>query len=132
MKTVNLQLSKQLKEAGFPQESDCKWNLPSEMRLHPNREVMKIAGELFVAAPTAEEVMDLLPQKVVVQEREALMEFYKMEKPLNHYKVCYAFKVSEPIKFIDESLADAAAKMYLYLAENHLLTETKQEKSEAV
>jgi hypothetical protein len=75
MKTTSLELSKQLKEAGFPQESfmfycqadDAGNSDPAYIDLYPNDYGM-IDGKDIVkmyAAPTAEEILDELPKEIL-------------------------------------------------------------------
>lgn len=129
MKTVSLESAKQLKEKGYPQQSSYFWwtsalrtNGKEEFYL-PNDFIVDI-GELNefdyrkdYAAPTVDEVLDLLPERI---------EGYKtlgMGKVMGEWVIGYQKIGNElqAIRTVDKSLADAAAKMWLYLKENNLL-----------
>src|SRR5689334_971699 len=85
VKTTSLRLSRQLKEAGFPQETYFVY--------YPYDEDQKLRGRYFrqstydsnydpnlwpiekaIAAPTAEEILDLMKGPVVVEYRSSLAE----------------------------------------------------------
>lgn len=107
MKTVSLELSKQLKEAGYPQESEfywtnciigykfedlaCSYALLLDELLVVNRE--KIPESDFFgsdddeleekeliqyASPTADEVLDQLPARIGTDEGQVYLEIYPL------------------------------------------------------
>jgi len=61
IKTVSLELSKQLKETGFPQETYLYWRLAGNLgwQLEVHYGLLK---DKLIAAPTAEEIFERLPE----------------------------------------------------------------------
>jgi len=139
MKTVTLETAKKLREAGFPQETHHKWIegsngqgvyfLDCDLRV-----IASHKGWDIVAAPTAEEVLDQLPAWIKMEDDEGqaylIVEKYEDENNENcNYKVKYESAYAEypePSRLIDEdlwfvTLAEAAAKMWLYLKEHKLI-----------
>lgn len=130
MKTVSLELEKLLKEKGFPQETAfylINWhqdasNEKDELKYgKPDKDLMYFT----YAAPTADEILDLLPDHI---KKDGEFYFIVIIKTPTEYGVRY--ENSGKIDYIgtdggggilEDSLADAAAKMWLYLKENNLL-----------
>ena len=136
MKTVSLGLSKQLKEAGYPQESyflyypyedeerKGKYFLQSTHDSNYMPEIWPI--QKAIASPTADEILDQLP--TVIKDKEGfplgmmILSIDGTEQRL--WKVTYQEMHSDTediIGFNGMSLADAAAKMWLYLKKEGLL-----------
>lgn len=130
MKTVSLELSKQLKEAGYPQESYFYWEKwVTEEEGYSLLHYISITewneddkNRMFTS-PTADEILDQLPISVKTNEIHFFIKLYKsgiywiisyLQKDLTEvYKNLYQTS--------SESIADAAAKMWLYLKKNNLL-----------
>lgn len=133
MKTVSLELSKQLKEAGYPQESyflwkkyrlngEIKWKLTNE---YPDD--MYPADAIF-ASPTADEVLEKLPSEI--QKDGHFYSIAISKTRINHFWVDYRYFSRHKIFHLRdyeyspiESLANAAAKIWLYLKEKGFITE---------
>lgn len=133
MKTVSLELAKSLKEKGYPQGGHFWWDfngiediwiLVCEMELPSDY----IQDSNFYA-PTADEILDLLPDYVQFEEHSLPFKL-KIHKELEEYQIVYARHrriITEKLDYQErgrcfaDSLADAAAKMWLYLKENDLL-----------
>lgn len=135
MKTVNLELSKKLKEAGYLQRARffyMKYRLNGELTWKLTDEGIDedYPVDAIFASPTADEILDVLPQRKMInghrwwwlvmptgtgtlegiwhKSGEGLQTKSKFEKEI------------ESIRFEDKSLADTAAKMYLYLKKEGL------------
>ncbi len=139
MLTVNLELSKKLKEDGYPQLASC-WYM-----LYANEEDMKETYDLEldsfkpseantddpdIAAPTADEILAKLESPIRVLEEEY---FLSIEKIDDTFTVDYVmggetvfFLHEGKARQIEKSLADAGAKMWLYLKEHGVLTTGKE------
>lgn len=120
MKTVNLQLSKELKEAGYPQEAEKWWwedNFGLEKNksrtLRDNKPHNPKNGWVYFASPTADEILEQLPENILY---EHFMPYLLIEKKLSKWTISYT-----NLEMTDISLADAAAKMWLYLKKEGLL-----------
>lgn len=125
IKTVTLQTAKKLKEAGFPQKGDYWWSNVLQDKFDLSSEQTWQCGhgkyfhvdfeneEVNIAAPTAEEVLELLPRKIA--QREWIRILRGSHDRLWHITYGHHRKVR------DESLAEASAKMWLYLKKNNLL-----------
>lgn len=75
MKTVSLELAKQLKETGFPQEAefwwvieDPDWNEEPAVK-HKSTLVNKPPRDNVIAAPTADEILDQLPPRIQFKKK---------------------------------------------------------------
>jgi hypothetical protein len=128
MKTLTLETAKKLKEAGFPQESYFVWqykydswdggtedikltNTRAEDESYQQND-SRVSYLKYFAAPTAEEVLEQLP------------EYYALHRQQNFFR-CFG---GENIHHEDgENGAEAAAKMWLYLKEHELLPERTTE-----
>lgn len=140
IKTVTLETAKKLKEAGLPQESTMWY--PKEHKLSGYRGYFVTLEksvsedaieddkylEKDIAAPTAEEVLDELP---LVLDKHCYLKVFRQDTPGNYnekyWHIAYnenrhtCGKPSQMAWQFETSLAEAAAKMYLYLAEKGLL-----------
>lgn len=131
MITVNLELSKQLKEAGYPQENHEFYWLeqvsPGRSKTYPDGMFRLVRGketslpEQFVfASPTADEILEQLPAQI----KNKRLQIDKM--PAGEFCISYIpFNASDQEEIVvfgtTPSLADAAAKMWLYLKKEGLL-----------
>ncbi len=139
MKTVSLELSKRLKEAGYPQK-DSWWSWMKYKPFQIKRDKLKdedqyfLGGEFFkgiredyFASPTADEILDQLPQHIEGKGWVRIWTGTSGESGRG-YHLGYSKILSEGGWVTIESqadsedtLADAAAKMWLYLKENELI-----------
>lgn len=119
MKTVNLELSKALKEAGYPQETEFCYYRNAEtyhFLRNPMGGKMLPMKEKTFASPTADEILDQLPD---YNERKDHLVLYKDDRP-ESVKWELSYDGNNPT-FSDDSLANACARMWLYLKKEGLL-----------
>lgn len=129
IKTTSLELSKQLKEAGFLQDTgwfyiasdtsegyELYFKCPNnEYWFNPEREaVYHLYISDIIAAPTAEEILERLPIQI---EKIGFISILKFQT----WWVGYGQGSNEYVHKDNEVLAEAAGKMYLYLEKNNLL-----------
>lgn len=121
---VSLKLAKKLKEVGFPQDSCWSWcksvGMPHNMHQKDTWNIQLDVEENepnaseIVAAPTASELMEVLP------------EYYHVSK-CNQYNLwcCFSgnkdFDSKHSVDFLADTPSDALAKMYIYLKEKKLI-----------
>lgn len=132
MTTTSLELSQQLKEAGYPQESHFWWfkQLGTEDTSDPafggyDEWVLVesaaidegyMAQDRAFASPTADEILEKLPSSIV-------NDYFWIEKKSWGYAV-HLYPHGSPDSKHEEqgkTLADAAAKCWLYLKKEGLL-----------
>lgn len=139
MNTTSLALSKQLKEAGFPQESYFWWVGDEDNHVQFNIANYDASETMdSFAAPTAEEILEHFPVYAKIPTAFKLDSWETWELRIhngnNKWYVGYVCdgKGSNHVPVIEErsadTLAEAAGKMWLFLKENGLLPEAKQEK----
>jgi hypothetical protein len=134
MKTTSLELSKKLKEAGFPQESTFTYVKDFQTREYKLASFQDpwhgavtnyyAAGRDDVdhpmfAAPTAEEILERLP----AMHKGHSLTIGRSGNGQN-WNVAYLYEnwaIDNAYGFASDNLAEAAGKMYLYLKENNLL-----------
>lgn len=140
---VSLELAKQLKAEGYPQESLFTWNVGIES-CHPNLVVTNEKGFdrtnrffHFYAAPTASEIGEQLPKRITASaklsnssSRDVPREYmlimgYNNGKYFLRYRIVEDYLGYTP-EINDDSEANARAKMYLYLKIKGLLTSPNQ------
>lgn len=131
--TTSLELSKALKEAGWKNEVEFYWYgddlyFRNEMKdfcetCEARTLGMYITERKRFTAPTAEEILEKLPKEIVNHfgdnERQGLMigrEEYGWTVYYNHCS-----NLSRCMDVEAETLADACAKMWLYLKSHNLL-----------
>lgn len=130
IKTVSKDLAVQLKEAGFPQKTVFNWYepksgpsdiLPSELVYGINSYNTEVStGWNRFAAPTAEEVLELLPEYVLDDQGDRAR--LRCGKLNGQYWLEYSCLYNILFKEVmGESLAEAAGEMYLYLKAHDLL-----------
>lgn len=136
--TVSLECAKQLREAGYPQANHEFYWIHSEhgrSRVHRTEEDSggRIASRLVVsepeilyAAPTAEEILARLPEWSEIPETMRVEIIHSPLKPSMALRegANRDGTIKWKVWFEDISLANAAAAMYCYLAENNLLPKT--------
>lgn len=148
MNTTSLELSKQLKEAGFPQESYFLWN---SRRQNGTESIQMLRREqvgvldfetqsivdLYFAAPTAEEILEQLPNYVYIVSAGGGRHGARVDYVVGenwHTRELWSIAMAKgferdtvPFEVRDKVVANALAKMWLYLKENHLLTKDSKE-----
>ncbi len=122
---VSLEWAKKLKKAGWPQAGGFYYRIYIKdigHRLHYGC-VYHILRKKFdeIAAPTAAELLQQLPVDVMIDGKEYRIEMLKRhgEKSDKYYVNLRYYR--ECIEFIADSLADAAAACFCYLAGHKLL-----------
>lgn len=116
---VSLELAKELKEVGYPQEGEFWWvefgkDLEfSEITAHKRAYNYEPPTRL-TNAPLASEIMEKLPETIKDSQRYSVM----IDKYKKGYGVNYSFM---SFHHQGDTLVDALAKMYIYLAKNNLL-----------
>lgn len=126
MKTLSLELSKQLQKAGYPQEEHFywvhefeKWWLFNEENLKGKRKTSLTLW--YYAAPTADELLDRLPKGCTV----AKSRDEDKDKQYMCYMSTSTFKRDKyyMVKNIwGETATEVLAKMWLILKENNLIS----------
>jgi hypothetical protein len=146
----SLELCKQLRDAGYPQEGSCfYWQIVEDNHnVEPkiinyyhepksgvyNSDIQCVQDvddswkEYCVAAPLASELLERLPGFIA---KDGLILGLEIKKYNGVYNVCYrwvddqdngGFEDLDAIEEVKE--VDALAKMYLYLSKNNLLEES--------
>ena len=127
--TVSLEWAKKLKEAGWLQDGAlfCWWLRIGHTEYELSPAIFLKNGEF--AAPTAEEILRRLPEAIKYPVRNAI-EYELFIRPFDdsderHWEVIYAKDIDNvdntPLHETTGTLANAAAAMYCYLADNKLL-----------
>lgn len=113
----SLELSKELKENGYPQEGLFWWNRWESPYPHHTVENKKLFKDCIIA-PTVSELGEALPKEVMSQRKIGMREQDKD-------KWCCFEKIPNRgaigLSFMADTEADARAKMWLYLKKNGLL-----------
>jgi len=132
MKTVSLELAKALKEAGFSQESDIYWVWSTDEERYVQRiknAMLYYASKdlgLNIAAPTADEILNLLPMEIVGEDGNIyILVIEKIDTLRWGIKYITDFPERTENKRLntewDMDITNAAAKMWLYLKKESLL-----------
>lgn len=117
MKTANIELSKKLSKAGFPQKSHSSWVQGQlvDSRYTPN-------GNGDCSAPTADELLDELPTRTTLTlqilkgtKKYACSYWWGIPSPLREDRVTDYHRTHA------DNPADAVGEMWLYLKEHDLL-----------
>lgn len=109
IKTVSLETAKKLKDAGFRQDTEIFFN----------------KGGKYIAAPTTDELLDELPDHIVIDNRQFggdkrnSIGTLVIGNPNYIFNVQYRPDISPCFK--NESFPEALAQMYLFLAKEGLL-----------
>lgn len=144
MKTTSLELSKQLKANGFPQNnSEFYWNEAHQNRLSngewdtvPTRLLPKhhyfgtSPKDSFFAAPTSDEILDELPRELY--EKPGKLFWLQLETNSDGQGwSCQYFNPNFGVKHFEEAdtKVEGCGQMYLYLASHGLLKGGKEEDS---
>lgn len=126
---VSLELAKQLKEAGYPQERGAfvwgVWGGGYEIYYVKNEGKSEWEGE-FCAAPLASELGEQLPLHFSVSKSKSVKDPRWMSR-------CWWGDAPDPLRPVnkktewyqesDKGMADSMAKCWLYLKKNNLLHE---------
>lgn len=134
--TVSLEWAKKLKEAGLEQGITIGNWRPSTNDFYRKQQQYEIhftsgsyRNEKSFDAPTAEEILRRLPEAIKYPVRNAI-EYELFIRPFDdlderHWEVIYAKDIDNvdntPLHETTGTLANAAAAMYCYLADNKLL-----------
>jgi hypothetical protein len=120
--TVDFELAKKLKKAGYKQESVFHWLRYKQIKLSKLVWAMD-DGDIFLSdsqysAPTTDELLEMLPHFFHQYELTIV-------KSKNKYTVSY-FDLGDcehylNMIFVEEKLCNALAKMYLYLKKEGLI-----------
>ena len=137
MKTVSLELSKQLKENGYPQDLTISFNYwvrvkDLEGRYLRSRNTLNDTTTDFIASPTADELLEQLPARITnpsTRNMDRLTFFFKghagddsKQDVRDGFTLEYWTNYSQPLTRIKgDTLADACAKMWLHLKKEGLL-----------
>lgn len=122
----NLELSKRLKEAGFPQESDFWWvNQPNgglrtsgykwKLESKPRTRILQYE---YIAAPLATELLERLPAEIKNGGKEYWL---RVGKNIPYYEIGYCDNGTCLPTTAGMTLPDALAEMWLWLKENDYL-----------
>ncbi len=117
---VSLELSKELKEAGYKQEGLWWWNCcwsGCDKKGEPYTLLLREKAngwEDWIAAPTIAELFEQLPKKIGDKT-------INVHKVLEGYEVYATNQYGASYERFDYNLANAMAKMYLYLKKERLL-----------
>lgn len=128
MKTVSLELSKELMLAGYPRDTYFYWDTVGGKNWH----IIHIQGDEFtqhcIVAPTLDEILDKLPVKL---KNHCVLQVYRQGGDGKYNEKYWHVAYNELHHICNlpnnmgwtfaETAADAAAKMYLYLKKENLL-----------
>lgn len=116
---VGLEQAKILKEADFPQNMCFQWFNEHDPFKGENKWILEDGpcnGDTRgVAAPTASEILDRLPH--MIDGGDGWMALLRVMPNENEWQVFYDPVAGEK----GDTLANAAAAMYVFLSENNLL-----------
>lgn len=118
---VSLELSKQLKEAGYKQEGEFWWswlqdaNFNNHIALVTERQedwYGDIATRICYVAPLASEIMERLPHSKIAWIGKTIDGRYRIDEQDGGHTGAMR---------VDENLCNALAKMWLYLKKEKLI-----------
>lgn len=124
MKTVNLILSKELKEAGYPQgECYFTWEIGIDKKktpfLYENKGHNEADDPRYFASPTADEILDRLPKGLGVAKNNVGYSICLLDES---WRKIIGLSNRELYEYaMDLTAADTLAKMWLYLKKEGLL-----------
>lgn len=118
---VDLELAKELKDNGFPQDSYWKWIWDEYVQTHFTQpECLDDIDTLICDAPTSDDILKELPSYLKDKNQYYVLkierEFYNIKSNKMFYEVSYAGYKNIYIE--DDKLPNALAIMYLYLKKN--------------
>lgn len=126
MKTVSLELAKQLKEKGYPQDTYAVWEIGTDG--NPYLEINYSSNDAdkprLFACPTADEILDNLPQILKIEDKTYQL-FISMGLDRQYFIVYanekdYHDNMELPI-IMRKDITETLARMWIYLKENDLL-----------
>lgn len=137
---ASLELSKKMKELGFPQESLFYWvNRGGGFQLQYTEVLTdcayddekngtrkdwainymkKFGNENYYSAYTVAELGEMLPKTIDIGKNEGYLSILPQNK--NSWRIVYDWNIDSLVEFADTQ-ADAMAKMLIYLKENNLI-----------
>lgn len=131
---VSLELSKQLKEAGYKQEGEFCYSLvqygiegKKEWGLSKNSSMVGIPENSEIercVTPLASEIMEMLPREIFLDGEFWELTIRKYEDMKKGYIVQYARRDISALScslFFDTNLCNALALMWLYLRKEKLI-----------
>lgn len=114
---VSLELAKKLKEFGFEQKSLFWWDkgdgIEDRIEYSPDKPLLEL-----VSAYTVAELGEMLPMEVLFEDVYFKLAIWKIPKG---WSIFYGGENYALKDEVSEKLADAMAKMLIYLKENNLL-----------
>lgn len=135
MKVTSFILSKQLRESSYPQDNSYfYWAQSMTKESYPKEHWYLIYREnglnpsaiekgQLIASPTADEILDKLPVRFEQYDRPKIYKDYQLHIIKRFFEKDWLIKYeagdSRILQYVyDESLANAAAKMFLFLKQN--------------
>lgn len=125
---VDLELAKELKENGFPQEnSNFYWQInhlfnnnlyfrfKDSLGFNYEQYLQEDSGQEIYSAPTSDEILKELPNYI---SKDIIYDLTIKNYPATfivYYKNCFEEKELIDFRFTDKKLSNALAKMYIYL-----------------
>lgn len=110
---VSLELAKKLKELGVEQESYWKWSADGEL----TRLESEVKHPDSCAAFTVAELGDIVPHRI---EHQWSLHVLRTSEAWDVYYLDTEDTVLNSVAFAEPSIADAFARMLIYLIENDL------------
>ncbi len=136
MRTITKELAIKLKEAGFPQKMAFSYRNDG-LLIYQN--VVQLKRFEYYAAPTADEILELLPKEIIGDEGMRFDLNIYADKDTKAWVIAYWWdedsRKSSGMVIQDTcsySFTNALAEMWLYLKENHLLKEDTNEANKEV
>lgn len=113
---VDLEIARELKENGFPQNNDYYWYKNNDWFIsRPNYDDAFEDKMRYYSAPTSDEILKELPNTIEWIGEYTIIDYdLVIEKTKNGYEVSYSESNSLHIEFSEKS-SNALAKMWLYL-----------------
>lgn len=132
MKTTPLELSRQLKDSGYPQTSLFMWDYEGKLRVGIKESIapkhktayleeIKIETNECFASPTADELLERLPDTIFDNKSRNLTPLVILKTKEDYIVEYHVAFEPQLIGYRSENLCDALAKLYLYLQKEGLL-----------
>jgi hypothetical protein len=122
IKTASFKLSKQLREAGFPQRTSFYWQGTTQISARLLQFPYPTDDDVY-AAPTAEEILERLPILIEKDGRTGYFKLTRYDEEEQYWGISYTEQRGEIVdsSFAGETIAEAAGNAWLNLKENNLL-----------